>query len=482
MKRVLGIMTTRLTNIERFQSYRDRALRCGFDDLIVFSPLNVNLRSRRIRAFQYRYGQWIQGMTAYPSIVYDLGYYKNEAALKVRNLSGMRFLADLLDHKWMVQRYLSSSPSLLPHLIPTRSWNQADDALSMMELHQSVMLKPINGESGYGIKRLRLIDGQYELTENVGTTMHYPPAEIKSVLEKIRKTEGYMVQKWLDIRNVQGQVWDFRVLVQKDDQGAWQFTGMVGRLGIPGYVTSNLETGGTAMEAKALLESQLGGPLAEDLHAKMIELSLQAAAHLEQAAQKQLAELGLDFAIDKENQIWLIEANAKPGKKIMRYADPSLEVYERSVILPMKRAAHLLQSARKARPSRRRRAEKINSIIADGMAYLGTPYAYGCGAGRTDLFDCSSFTQHLFRINGVRMPRTARLQCMMKGRKRAKTKLRRGDLVFFTVRRHGKRKVGHVGICLGDNRMLHACKDHGVAIEHIFSWKFPFYKAIRLPL
>ncbi|MBO3142992.1 C40 family peptidase [Dermatophilus congolensis] len=84
-------------------------------------------------------------------------------------------------------------------------------------------------------------------------------------------------------------------------------------------------------------------------------------------------------------------------------------------------------------------------IIAIAKTQVGTPYLWG-GSTPTG-FDCSGFTQYVYKKAGLRLPRTAAEQ------QQALTptsKPRPGDLVFYG------RSAHHVGIYLADGLMLHA--------------------------
>jgi cell wall-associated NlpC family hydrolase len=67
------------------------------------------------------------------------------------------------------------------------------------------------------------------------------------------------------------------------------------------------------------------------------------------------------------------------------------------------------------------------------------------------------------KTNGAKLPRTT--QKLFKiGRDVRKNELAVGDLVFFGKNR---RKLTHVGIYLGDNKMAHASASVGVTISPI---------------
>lgn len=78
------------------------------------------------------------------------------------------------------------------------------------------------------------------------------------------------------------------------------------------------------------------------------------------------------------------------------------------------------------------------------------PYRFG-GNGVKGI-DCSGFVQKVFREFAIELPRSAREQYRL-GVAVEKSSLRQGDLVFF---RTYAKYPSHVGIYLGDNKMVHA--------------------------
>jgi peptidoglycan endopeptidase LytE len=99
------------------------------------------------------------------------------------------------------------------------------------------------------------------------------------------------------------------------------------------------------------------------------------------------------------------------------------------------------------------------------FSFLGTRYRFG-GTSRNGM-DCSSFVQHVFRELDVDLPRTAREQYWV-GEKVSPYDLQKGDLLFF---RTYASFPSHVGIYLGDNKMIHASsREHKVVISPITSY------------
>lgn len=104
------------------------------------------------------------------------------------------------------------------------------------------------------------------------------------------------------------------------------------------------------------------------------------------------------------------------------------------------------------------------SLVKEATAWLGTPYKYG-GNTRSGV-DCSGFVYHVFRNSlDINLPRNSGKQhdyC----RKISKKDLSTGDLVFFATTR-GSKKVSHVGLYVGDGKMIHASTSRGVVCQNL---------------
>lgn len=101
-----------------------------------------------------------------------------------------------------------------------------------------------------------------------------------------------------------------------------------------------------------------------------------------------------------------------------------------------------------------------NSIISYAKQFLGCKYVYG--GTTTSGFDCSGFTQYVYKHFGVTLNRTAAAQY---SNGTSVTNLQAGDLVMF-----GKSGINHVGIYIGGNTFIHAANPgRGVTTDTLAS-------------
>jgi len=94
-----------------------------------------------------------------------------------------------------------------------------------------------------------------------------------------------------------------------------------------------------------------------------------------------------------------------------------------------------------------------NAIESRAKKLLGHKYVWGATGPNT--YDCSGFTQKIYRDAGINIPRVSRDQAKV-GKYVSFNNLRKGDMVFFDTHKPRSGKVTHVGIYLGNGNFIHA--------------------------
>lgn len=92
------------------------------------------------------------------------------------------------------------------------------------------------------------------------------------------------------------------------------------------------------------------------------------------------------------------------------------------------------------------------ALVKTAKRFLGLRYLWG-GLSAYG-YDCSGFVYSVYKAHGIIIPRDSSVQSEH-GRKIGRDELLPGDLLFF-AHEEGKGRVHHVGMYIGDNRMIHS--------------------------
>ena len=122
-----------------------------------------------------------------------------------------------------------------------------------------------------------------------------------------------------------------------------------------------------------------------------------------------------------------------------------------------------------------------DDVLFRAIGLVGTPYVWG-GNTPASGFDCSGLIGFVYNdVTGIRLPRTTTQMIQMKGQTVSRSKLRSGDILFFSTAGHGR--VSHAGIYVGDGRFVHAPSSGGtVRLDSVNStyWNNAYLQAKRV--
>ena len=107
-------------------------------------------------------------------------------------------------------------------------------------------------------------------------------------------------------------------------------------------------------------------------------------------------------------------------------------------------------------------SQKADKVIELAKTLLGKPYVWG--AEGPSSFDCSGFTQYVFKkAAGVSIPRVSREQSKF-GQYVNRNNLQKGDIIAFDTEGANNGNVSHVGIYMGNNDIIHASSGAGKVV------------------
>lgn len=368
---VLGILTLYLNDqkkLEEMPVYA-RMITEGREmglDVFVFTPAEVHPSQNLIHALEYRPDtrKWSRRWRPFPHMIFDRCRLQKSARFQqlLRFRSRYRHLLFLnrpLRNKWTIHQTLSTVPRFRPHLPETSLVNSLGDINRMLNRHQTVYLKPINGTGGRGILRVSHSGNSSSLFEvrgrdhnrNIISPKRLSAAMLGPFLSRWGIRQQYLVQEGIPLELPSGRVHDYRMLVQKNGSGKWEVTGCAGRVGPTQSVTSNLHGGGRAMAMSELLDEWI--PDVEK-QARVREeadlLGVDAASYLENKYGP-LCELALDLAIDRSGRVLLLEVNPKPSREVFSQIG-DMSAYRDSHIRPLEYAMWIYNQQRRKNEAR----------------------------------------------------------------------------------------------------------------------------------
>ena len=123
--------------------------------------------------------------------------------------------------------------------------------------------------------------------------------------------------------------------------------------------------------------------------------------------------------------------------------------------------------------------EVFATIIKEAEKYLGYPYVWG-GSSPSTSFDCSGFVSWVINHSGWDVGRLGAQGLCNICTPVSSANVKPGDLVFFTGT-YDTPGVSHVGIYVGEGRMIHCGDPISYADLNSSYWQSHFYRYGRLP-
>lgn len=237
-------------------------------------------------------------------------------------------------NKWKIYKLLSTSKELQAHIPTTYPLNKKNFK-KLIQKYQHVVIKPINGARGEKIYKVSRDEQGYTIcytTHKKQRQLEVTPRGINLFLKRrLDEPRSYLVQKWINFQELEGNKFDIRVSVQKDKRGEWIISGMVVRQAAKDGIVTNIAQGGKAVSFQQI-KSLISQPQLQALK----ELSIKIAKEIEKYYPS-TADLGLDMAFDQQGKLWFIEAN-HCDEKYAYYEARDLDLWQASYSVPFEYA------------------------------------------------------------------------------------------------------------------------------------------------
>ena len=220
----------------------------------------------------------------------------------------------------------------------------------MMEKYDELIIKPMNGSLGSRIMKVAKVnDEEWEMTylekkdkvRESFTNIKWPEK-----LMKIVSNPRYMIQQRIPLATYQESPFDLRVSVQRNGDGEWQVSGIVGKVAQRGMFLTNVAKGGTCYTLPVLLQD-LPHLHPDDVSTNIRQFSIKVAEQLAKHI-PDLADIGIDVGITNEGLPMFIECNARDLRITFRNAK-MMDEWKETHITPLNYASFLMKSNQKMR-------------------------------------------------------------------------------------------------------------------------------------
>lgn len=219
--------------------------------------------------------------------------------------------------KWKRHLALVGNRQVVRHIPPTRLLTGKRSLSEYLERYRTVFVKPSFGSFGNNIIKITKAGKDY-LVQREKTIRRVPKDRIASVVTGHTKGKPFLLQKGVTLMTVNGKPLDFRLLLLRPD-AEWLVMGIMGKIAGDNRIVTNFNHGGKPIGFEAALhKAGIGPERAARIRKDMYRIGL-AASRTFNSRYKHCRRMGIDFALDTEGRLWIIEVNTNPYYELFRY-------------------------------------------------------------------------------------------------------------------------------------------------------------------
>ena len=303
----------------------------------IFGEQHINWESGTIEGYFFQENVWQTVEVPLPNVIYDrLPNRKSEdnpKLMKVRNRLQKEYLIPWYNpgffNKLDIYERLQQDSSITVYLPETFPFTSFSSIETMLSKYGHIFIKPKNGSLGHGVHQViydKHTDNyycRYQDEEGVNRLRKYSNLErlFQSVFAA-QSLDRMLVQQGIHLLRIEQRACDFRVHTNKDEQGEWQVTAIAGKIAGQGSVTTHSRSGGDIKTIGEIFPKEEAEIYREKLSNAALLLSRSLDKHIEGI----IGEIGFDLGIDRDGEVWLFEANSKPGRSI--FSHPKLKEFD----------------------------------------------------------------------------------------------------------------------------------------------------------
>lgn len=321
-----------------------------------FSINDVDFINQRINGTYYNEEKQVWSRKSFPllEILYDRGggFSKKQKAMSkyIRNQLNLNKNLKKLNathyfDKWEVYKHLVQHEDMKPYIPFTALYREPYDLIEIFDKSSTIYIKSCCGSNGREVVRvIKSGDKSYHLSYFHGILVEYKLKSLEELVDKIEtifKKKKIILQSAIDVIELDGRNIDMRATVQRNGSGELGIYSHPVRLGQKGCPITSTKSGSTVYMFDNFFSKHYNytEEYITELKTKVDEMLIKSYIYTEEAYGS-FGELGIDFAIDKNGNVWFIECNAKPGKDSM-YLSYDKDTIKRAFQNPLEYAKYI---------------------------------------------------------------------------------------------------------------------------------------------
>lgn len=305
----------------------------------IFGEEHINWEHGTIQGLFFHKNGWESIEIPFPNVIYDrLPNRRSEKKAKISKIK------ERLQKEYLIPWYnpgffnkidvydrLQQDERGVKYLPETHTLSSFSLVERMLANYGHVFIKPINGSLGLGVHQIIYdrVNGDYYCRyrdprngENRLRKYQTLEALFKHILHN-RNLNQMLVQQGIHSIRVNKRTVDFRIHTNKDEHGKWVVTALAAKIARAGSVTTHVNNGGEIKTIDEIFETKEE----QDNAIKILEEACLILSHsLEENLEGVVGEIGFDMGIDRDGNVWLYEANSKPGRSIFKH--PHLKEFD----------------------------------------------------------------------------------------------------------------------------------------------------------
>jgi hypothetical protein len=295
----------------------------------VFGVHQINWKKKKIEGFFHTEKGWVKKNVPFPNVIYDrLPNRRTEKFPTIKKVKKRLIEKDnipwfnpgFLD-KWTIHELALKNEKLKSHFPQTILSPTIVNIQQILNQYESCYLKPANGSLGYGIYQIIKKDNLYYCRYRNRQENRLRRFTSLEKLIEVQFFEAdlktYICQQAINLQTYEGKPYDFRIHTNKDSQGNWIVSAIAAKVAGEGSVTTHISSGG---QVKTIAELFTPTKLSNKITEQLEQFTLSLSEYLDQEIAGNIGEIGYDIGMDSDGQIWVFEANSKPGRSIFSHA------------------------------------------------------------------------------------------------------------------------------------------------------------------